>query len=97
MPLPTHLPPGATTDSTFRPGTRVLAEFFGREAEEPCERDDRETRDREDDDAGTEEQVEDPAQWDEEAQQEGPRVRPQRFEVHRAPKCSIVLNSAGNV
>src|SRR5439155_22667633 len=59
--------PECRVEETAHPGARVLAEFFGREAEEPGERDDRETRDREDDDAGTKEQVEDPAQWDEEA------------------------------
>src|SRR5947209_8512231 len=62
-------------------GTGVFAEFLRGEAEEPGERDDGETRDREDDDAGPEEQVEDPTQWDKEPQQERPGVRLQRLKV----------------
>src|SRR3989442_1732502 len=78
-------------------GTGVFSEFLRGEAEEPGKRDDGETRDREDDYAGPEEQVEDPTQRDKEPQQERPGIRPQRLEGHRAPKCPTVLNSPGNV
>src|SRR3989454_805916 len=43
--------PECRVEETAHPGARVLAEFFGREAEKPGERDDRETRDREADEA----------------------------------------------
>ena len=73
----------------------MLAEFLRREPEEPREGNDRDSRHGEDDHAGPEDEVEDPAHGDEDPEDERPRVRPERPEIHRPRKSALPLNVAG--
>ena len=91
-----RVPEGRVQKSTD-PGTGKFAQLFRGEPEEPGQWHDRDPGDREHDDSGSEDDVEDPAHGDEHAQEDGPGVGAERAEVHRAGKRPTVLNLADNV